>query len=187
MNSAPPEVLRIDDVEAPPPGPDEVQIDVRAIGLNRAEAMWRMGQYLEQPKLPARIGYEAAGTVAAVGSNVSHVKVGQRVASVPGFSMNSYGAYGERVTVPGWAAVPTPDDLSDEQAAAVWMKYLTAWGGFDPYRAPRGWRERADPGRLVERRAGGDPDRQSGRRDAYRTDPDPRRRPRRSSGPARRM
>ena len=122
-----PDVLRFEDVEETP-GPDEVQIDVRAIGLNRAEAMFRAGQYLEDPKFPARIGYEAAGTVAALGPGVTGLTVGQRVASVPGFSMNKYGAYGERVIVPSWAAVPTPDNLTDEQAAAVWMQYLTAWG-----------------------------------------------------------
>jgi NADPH:quinone reductase-like Zn-dependent oxidoreductase len=123
-----PDVLRLEEMDAQAPGPGEVQIDVRAIGLNRAEAMFRAGQYLEAPQLPARIGYEAAGTVSAVGPGVEGLKVGQRVASVPGFSMNKYGAYGERVVVPAWAAVPTPDNLSDEQAAAVWMQYLTAWG-----------------------------------------------------------
>ena len=123
-----PDVLRIEDLEAVAPGPGEVQIDVKAIGLNRAEAMFRAGQYLEAPTLPARIGYEAAGTVAAVGSDVSGLVVGQRVASVPGFSMNRYGAYGERVVVPAWAVVPTPDSLTDVEASAVWMQYLTAWG-----------------------------------------------------------
>jgi NADPH:quinone reductase and related Zn-dependent oxidoreductases len=122
-----PEVLRLEDVPVTPPGSDEVAIDVRAIGLNRAEAMFRSGQYLEDPKLPARIGYEAAGTVAAIGPGVS-VSVGQRVASIPGFSMNKYGAYGEQVVVPAWCVVPTPDSVSDQEAAAAWMQYLTAWG-----------------------------------------------------------
>jgi NADPH:quinone reductase-like Zn-dependent oxidoreductase len=123
-----PDVLRLDDIEAQTPGPGEVQIEVHAIGLNRAEAMFRSGQYLEAPNLPARIGYEAAGTVSALGQGVEGLTIGQRVASVPGFSMNKYGAYGERVVVPSWAVVPTPGNLSDQQAAAVWMQYLTAWG-----------------------------------------------------------
>lgn len=123
-----PDVLKIENAEPQKPGPDEVLIDVRAIGLNRAESMWRSGAYIEEPKFPARIGYEAAGTVAAVGDKVEGLEVGQRAASLPGFSQNNYGAYGEQVLMPAKAVVPTPDNLSDEQAAAIWMKYLTAWG-----------------------------------------------------------
>ena len=123
-----PDVLRIENLDVASPGEGEVQIAVKAIGLNRAEAMFRAGQYLEAPVLPARLGYEAAGTVSAIGPGVSGLSVGQRVASVPGFSMNKYGAYGETVVVPAWAAVPTPDTITDAQAAAVWMQYITAWG-----------------------------------------------------------
>jgi NADPH:quinone reductase-like Zn-dependent oxidoreductase len=65
-----PEVLRIEETQVPPPGKGEVQIQIKALGLNRAEAMFRRDQYLEAPKLPARLGYEAAGTVAAVGPGV---------------------------------------------------------------------------------------------------------------------
>lgn len=123
-----PEVLALEDVELAAPGPGEVLIDVAAIGLNRAEAMFRAGQYLEAPKLPARLGYEAAGRVAAFGTDVTNLTIRQRVASVPGFSMNRYFAYGQQALVPAWAVVPTPDNLSDVEAAAVWMQYLTAWG-----------------------------------------------------------
>ena len=56
-----PEVLRIEEVEVPPPGKGEVQIRVKALGLNRAESMFRRGEYLEDPKLPARLGYEGRG------------------------------------------------------------------------------------------------------------------------------
>ena len=56
-----PDVLRIEDLPPREPGPNEVRINVEAIGLNRAEAMFRSGQYLEPAKFPARIGYEAAG------------------------------------------------------------------------------------------------------------------------------
>jgi NADPH:quinone reductase-like Zn-dependent oxidoreductase len=62
-----PEVLRIENLEIPPPSKGEVQIHIKALGLNRAESMFRRGQYLESPKLPARLGYEAAGTIAAIG------------------------------------------------------------------------------------------------------------------------
>ena len=65
-----PEVLKIEQVEVPSPGPGEVRIAVKALGLNRAEVMFRSGQYLEQPTFPARLGYEAAGTVEALGQGV---------------------------------------------------------------------------------------------------------------------
>jgi NADPH2:quinone reductase len=51
-----PEVLQIENLQVPPPGKGEVQITVKALGLNRAESMFRSGQYLEEPKLPARLG-----------------------------------------------------------------------------------------------------------------------------------
>ena len=63
-----PEVLRIEEVPASPPGEGEVRIAVKAIGLNRAESLYRQGMYLESPTLPSRLGYEAAGTVAGEGS-----------------------------------------------------------------------------------------------------------------------
>ena len=123
-----PDVLRIEDIDLSAPGPGEVQIAVKAIGINRAEAMFRAGAYLEAPALPARLGYEAAGTIAALGPDLTGFAIGQRVSSVPGFSMNKYGAYGEVVNLPAWSIVAHPDNLSDIQAAAVWMQYLTAWG-----------------------------------------------------------
>ena len=56
-----PEVLRIEEVEVPPPGPGEIRLRVKALGLNRAELMFRTGYYPELPDFPARLGYEAAG------------------------------------------------------------------------------------------------------------------------------
>lgn len=65
-----PEVLEVIDVEVQAPAAGEVQIRVHAIGLNRAEIMYRNGQYVIDPEFPARLGYEAAGVVEAVGENV---------------------------------------------------------------------------------------------------------------------
>src|ERR1022692_143957 len=62
-----PEVLKIEEETSKQPGKGEVRLRVQAVGLNRAEAMFVRGHYLEQPKLPAGIGYEAAGVVEAVG------------------------------------------------------------------------------------------------------------------------
>jgi NADPH:quinone reductase-like Zn-dependent oxidoreductase len=123
-----PEVLRIDDVEVRPPGKGEIQIKIHALGLNRAEAMFRSGGYLELPKFPARLGYEAAGIVAAVGPGVQGFKVGDAVSVIPGFSMNAYGLYGELANAPVTAVTHHPASLSWVEAAAVWMQYMTAYG-----------------------------------------------------------
>src|SRR6516164_1198136 len=123
-----PEVLRIDQVDVPPPDKGEVQIAIKALGLNRAEAMFRRGQYLEDPKLPARLGYEAAGTVTAVGPGVQGIKVGDAVSTIPAFSLNQYGLYGELANAPAHAVAHHPASLSFVEAAAVWMQYLTAYG-----------------------------------------------------------
>ncbi|MCT7027893.1 alcohol dehydrogenase catalytic domain-containing protein, partial [Salmonella enterica subsp. enterica serovar Minnesota] len=64
------DVLKIQDMQVPAPGANEVQIRVRAIGINRAEIMYRTGQYIYQPNFPAWLGYEAAGVVESVGDNV---------------------------------------------------------------------------------------------------------------------
>ena len=123
-----PEVLRIEELDVPPPVKGEVQIAVKALGLNRAEAMFRSGQYLEDPKLPARLGYEAAGTVAAVGPDVKGFKVGDAVSTIPSFSLNHYGLYGDLANAPVHAVTHHPATLSWVEAAAVWMQYLTAYG-----------------------------------------------------------
>jgi NADPH:quinone reductase-like Zn-dependent oxidoreductase len=123
-----PEVLAIEEIDLPPPGPGEVQIRIHALGLNRAEVMFRSGQYIEEPKLPGRPGYEAAGTVAAVGSNVDGFRIGEAVSVVPSFSLNHYGLYGDLANVPATAVVRHPATLSWVEAAATWMQYMTAYG-----------------------------------------------------------
>jgi NADPH:quinone reductase-like Zn-dependent oxidoreductase len=123
-----PEVLRVENVEVPPPRAGEVQIGIKALGLNRAEAMFRRGQYLEEPRLPARLGYEAAGTVTALGPGVQGFKVGDAVSTIPSFSLNDYGLCGDLANAPAHAVTRHPTSLSWTEAAAVWMQYLTAYG-----------------------------------------------------------
>jgi len=122
------EVLRIEEMPLAEPREGEVRLKVEAIGLNRAEVMFRQGQYLEAPRLPSRLGYEAAGIVDAVGSGVVGIKVGDRVSTIPSFSIGAYGVYGESAVVPAYAAVPYPATLSPVEGAAIWMQYLTAFG-----------------------------------------------------------
>jgi NADPH:quinone reductase-like Zn-dependent oxidoreductase len=123
-----PEVLQIEDFEVGEPSTDEIRINIEAIGLNRAEVMFRSGQYLEQPELPARIGYEAAGTVDAAGSGVQAFRPGDEVCVMPTFSMNQYGVYADQALVPAASVVKRPAGLSAVESAAVWMPYLTAYG-----------------------------------------------------------
>jgi NADPH:quinone reductase-like Zn-dependent oxidoreductase len=122
------EVLKVEESPLVEPREGEVRLKVAAIGLNRAEVMFRQGQYLEAPKLPSRIGYEASGIVDAVGPGVSGIKVGDRVSTIPSFSVGDYGVYGETAIVPAYAAVPYPELLSPVEGAAIWMQYLTAFG-----------------------------------------------------------
>lgn len=123
-----PEVLKIEDLPVQQPGQGEVRLKVEAIGLNRAEAMFRQGHYLESPTFPSRLGYEAAGTVEAVGLGCSGIKVGDRVSTIPSFSIGKYGVYGETAIVPAQAAAHYPENLSPVEGAAIWMQYLTAFG-----------------------------------------------------------
>jgi NADPH:quinone reductase-like Zn-dependent oxidoreductase len=123
-----PEVLKIEEQPTPEPKQGEVRIKVKAIGLNRAEWMFMHGQYLENPKLPSGLGYEAAGTIEAVGPDVDKKWLGKAVATIPSFSMNQYGMVGEEVIAPVYALGEYPASLSSEQAAAIWMQYLTAYG-----------------------------------------------------------
>jgi NADPH2:quinone reductase len=123
-----PEVLQIDEIEVGAPGAGELRLRVHALGLNRAEAMFRSGQYLEPPVLPARLGYEAAGTVEAIGAGVTGFAIGDKVSVIPGFSMNQYGVYGDHAIVPAATTVKHPANLSWEQAASIWMQYMTAYG-----------------------------------------------------------
>jgi NADPH2:quinone reductase len=130
-----PEVLRLDQVPERDPGPGEVRLKIEAIGLNRAEVMLREGAYHEQPIFPSRIGYEAAGVVDALGSGVTHIREGERVATVPSFALSQtrHGVYGESAVVPAEVAIPYPASLSPIQGASIWMQYLTAYGALVHY------------------------------------------------------
>jgi NADPH:quinone reductase-like Zn-dependent oxidoreductase len=124
-----PEVLRFEEQPSRQPGPGEVRLRVQAVGLNRAEALYMRGLYFEKPELPSGVGYEAAGVVDAVGPDVDSSWIGRKVSTVPGFSMNQYSVLGEEAIVPASVIAPYPDKLSPAEGTAIWMQYLTAWGG----------------------------------------------------------
>lgn len=122
------EVLQLDTLPVPQPAAGEVLIRVKAIGLNRAEVMFRQGQYLVQPVLPSLLGYEASGVVEAVGEGVDASLVGKTVSTVPAFAADKYGVYGEVAIVPVYAVAEYPASLSYEEGTSIWMQYLTAYG-----------------------------------------------------------
>jgi NADPH:quinone reductase-like Zn-dependent oxidoreductase len=128
-----PENLKLEELPTQEPGKGEVRLRVKALGLNRAESMFYRGQYLEQATFPSRLGYEAAGVVEAVGEGVDAKWVGKPAATIPNFLMTQYGTLGEEAVVPVGALAEYPANLTAEQAAAIWMQYLTAYGALVHY------------------------------------------------------
>ncbi len=122
------QVLKVEDLPLTEPGEDEVRLKVEAIGLNRAEIMFREGQYLETPELPSRIGSEAAGIVDAVGPGTRGIQIGDRVSTIPGFAMGRYGVYGASAIVPAYSVASYPKNLSAVEGASIWMQFITAFG-----------------------------------------------------------
>lgn len=124
-----PDVLRLEEREIPEPGAGEVLIKVEAIGLNRADVMFRTGRYLENATFPSQMGFEAAGTVLATGPGVEGVRAGDAVGVLPGFDTSKYGTYADHAIIPQAYVLPQPPGLTNIQAAGLWMAYLTAYGG----------------------------------------------------------
>lgn len=121
----------IEDTPVPEtPGPGEVVLRVEALGLNRAEALFRAGAYYYQPTLPgSRLGYEASAVVEAVGEGVTELAVGDPVMTGPGIEFGTQGVYAERVVLPQSAVVRRPASVDPVTGAAAWLTYTTAYGG----------------------------------------------------------
>ncbi|PHP65840.1 quinone oxidoreductase [Zhengella mangrovi] len=117
-----PDVLRYDDVETPTPGKGEALIRHTAIGMNFIDTYFRTGLYPAPAGLPFIPGNEGAGVVEAIGEGVSEVAVGDRVAYAAGL-----GAYAEKRVIPSDRLVRIPDGVSDDQAAGMMLKGMTAW------------------------------------------------------------
>jgi NADPH2:quinone reductase len=108
-----------------------------AIGLNRLEVVYRSGGFGAPNKYPAVLGSECAGTVEAIGKGVTGFRVGDRVATIPGFTTlpgfatetkgHECAVYGEQAYVPAEMAVKMPESMSFIDAAAIWMQYSTAY------------------------------------------------------------
>jgi NADPH2:quinone reductase len=138
-----PEVLRWDEIELAKPGPGEVRIRQTASGLNFIDVYHRAGLY--KMPLPMVLGSEGAGIVEEVGPDVAGVKPGQRVA----YAMER-GSYAEARLIKADRVVPIPDGISDQQAAAMMLKGMTA-----QYLIRRTYRVKSGDTILVQAAAGG--------------------------------
>jgi len=125
-----PEVMRLEDIELPPPGLGEVRIRHTAIALNFSDINVRRGGFYQKEPLPMPIilGNEAAGVVAALGHGVGDLAVGDRVGycGVGANFFRNTGAYAQERNVPAARLVKLPEAISDVQAAALLLKGLTA-------------------------------------------------------------
>ncbi len=122
-----PEVLKIEDVPDPAPGPFQVLVRVHAAGVNPYDTYMRTGNYAIEPPLPYTPGADAAGIVEAVGSEVRTVVVGARVFLAGTAAHKSYGAYAEKVLCEPQQIHPLPAHLNFSQGAGVNVPYVTAW------------------------------------------------------------
>jgi len=113
------EALKYEDVPVPTPGTDEARVKIEAVGVNFIDIYHRIGRY--QGSLPLTLGQEAAGIVDAVGSNVTDVKPGDRVAYA-----SVQGSYAEYAITPTWRLVPISAGVDSQQAAAVMVQGMTA-------------------------------------------------------------
>ncbi len=116
-----PEVMRIEQQTLGEPGPGEVKLRHTAMGVNYADIGMLQGRYLIKPPLPTVVGLEGAGVVEAVGSGVTTLKKGQRVAYV-----SMIGAFADERLAPADKLYPIPDGIDDKLAAAAILKGMTA-------------------------------------------------------------
>lgn len=118
----PPEVLQVFEQPDPDPGPGEVCIAVRAIGINFADIMARMGLYPDSGKPPFVTGYECSGVIEKVGTGVEQFKEGDQV-----IGMKNFGCYANRVVTSASMVFPIPANMDQVKAGAFPVTYLTAW------------------------------------------------------------
>ncbi len=122
-----PEVLRPEDVPDPAPGPHEVVVRVHAAGVNPADTYVRAGTYARKPAVPFIPGYDAAGTIEAIGPDVHGFRRDDRVYVLKPAGSPQPGTYAERTVCDVAHVHPLPANLSFEQGAAIGVAYATAY------------------------------------------------------------
>ena len=121
LRYGPPDVFAIREASDPVPGAGDLRVRVRAAGVNYADILSRLGLYPDAPKPPVVVGYEIAGYVDAAGAGVAGFAPGDRIVA-----LTKFGGYSDVVVVPAAHAFRVPVDLSDAEAAAIPVNYLTA-------------------------------------------------------------
>ncbi|WP_262177546.1 NADPH:quinone reductase [Haloarcula laminariae] len=127
-NHGGPDVLTLEEVDTPEPGPGEVRIDAEAIGVNPVDTYFREGEY-PVPDRPFVPGSDVAGTVAAVGQGVTDLSVGDRVYAT-GLGNGRPGTYAESCIAPADFVAPLPESVSEVDGAALSLVGMTAWQVF---------------------------------------------------------
>jgi len=117
-----PEVLQIVELPVEPPGPGQLRVRVRAAGIGSSDLTMLAGKYRYAPKIPFVPGYEVAGVVEAMGAGVTSFEVGDRVAA-----LTVYGGFADLLVREVEHFLPIPGGVSDRDAAAVILNYVTAW------------------------------------------------------------
>ena len=117
-----PEVLQVVELPVEHPGPGQLRVRVRAAGVGATDLIMLSGNYLYAPKMPFVPGYEVAGVVDAIGAGVAGFNLGQRVAA-----LTVYGGFAELLVRDAQHFLTVPSDVSDRDAAAVILNYVTAW------------------------------------------------------------
>lgn len=117
-----PEVLEIVELPVPSPAPGELRVRVRATGVGATDLTMLEGNYIFAPKIPFVPGYETVGEVDALGAGVTRFQLGQRVAA-----LTVYGGFAELLVREAEHFLPVPDGVTDRDAAAVILNFVTAW------------------------------------------------------------
>jgi NADPH2:quinone reductase len=117
-----PDVMKLEDVADPVPGPGHVLVKVHAVGVNPVETYIRSGAYARKPSLPYTPGSDVGGTVVSTGAGVTRVKAGDRV-----YTHGIAGGYAELAVAEEWQVYPLPDRVTLQQGAALGVPFGTAW------------------------------------------------------------
>ena len=117
-----PDVMKLEDVPVPSPGPGQLLVRVAAVGVNPVDGYIRSGTYARKPALPYSPGTDIAGTVESAGEGVTRFTAGARV-----YAHNAVGGYAEFALCEEWQAHPLPARISFAQGAALGVPYVTAW------------------------------------------------------------